>query len=68
MDPSPLASTPFSGDEVRLLTYIRPQGDLDQRGRATMGYSRVGSSDLTVVTRNVRDFSRFDVRLLNPFE
>lgn len=24
--------------------------------------------DLTVVTRNVRDFSRFDVRLLNPFE
>jgi hypothetical protein len=30
MDPSPLASTPFSGDEVRLLTYIRPQGDLDQ--------------------------------------
>jgi len=24
--------------------------------------------DLTVVTRNVRDFSRFDVRVLNPFE
>ena len=24
--------------------------------------------NLTVVTRNVRDFSRFDVRLLNPFE
>jgi toxin FitB len=24
--------------------------------------------DLTVVTRNVRDFSRFDVRMLNPFE
>ena len=23
--------------------------------------------DLTVVTRNVRDFSRFDVRVLNPF-
>ena len=22
--------------------------------------------DLTVVTRNVRDFSRFDVRVLNP--
>ena len=30
MDPSPLASTPFSGDEVRLLTYIRPLSDLDQ--------------------------------------
>ena len=24
--------------------------------------------DLTVVTRNVRDFSRFDVPVLNPFE
>jgi len=24
--------------------------------------------DLTVVTRNVRDFSRFDVQILNPFE
>jgi toxin FitB len=24
--------------------------------------------DLTVVTRNVRDLSRFDVRVLNPFE
>jgi predicted nucleic acid-binding protein len=24
--------------------------------------------DLTVVTRNVRDFSRFDVQVLNPFE
>jgi len=24
MDPSPVASTPFFGDEVRLLTYIRP--------------------------------------------
>jgi hypothetical protein len=24
--------------------------------------------DLTVVTRNVRDISRFDVRMLNPFE
>jgi len=24
--------------------------------------------DLTVVTRNVRDFSRFDVPILNPFE
>lgn len=30
MDPSPLASTPHSGDEVRLLTYIRPQFDLDR--------------------------------------
>ena len=30
MDPSPLASTPLSGDEVRLLTYIRPQCDLGQ--------------------------------------
>ena len=30
MDPSPLASTPSSGDEVRLLTYIRPQCDLGQ--------------------------------------
>ena len=30
MDPSPLASTPRSGDEVRLLTYIRPLSDLDQ--------------------------------------
>ena len=29
-DPSPLASTPLSGDEVRLLTYIRPQCDLAQ--------------------------------------
>lgn len=24
--------------------------------------------DLTVVTRNVRDFSRFDVQVLNPFQ
>jgi hypothetical protein len=24
MDPSSVASTPFFGDEVRLLTYIRP--------------------------------------------
>jgi toxin FitB len=24
--------------------------------------------DLTIVTRNVRDFSRFEVRVLNPFE
>ena len=24
--------------------------------------------DLTVVTRNVRDFTRFDVRVFNPFE
>jgi toxin FitB len=24
--------------------------------------------DLTVVTRHARDFSRFDVRVLNPFE
>jgi len=24
--------------------------------------------DLTVVTRNTRDFARFDVPLLNPFE
>ena len=28
MDPSPLASTPRSDDEVRLLTYIRPRYDL----------------------------------------
>jgi len=27
---SPLVSTPRSGDELRLLTYIRPQHDLDQ--------------------------------------
>jgi hypothetical protein len=30
MDPSPLPSTPISGDEVRLLTYIRPRYDLGQ--------------------------------------
>jgi len=30
MDPTPLASTPPSGDEVRLPTYIRPQVDLGQ--------------------------------------
>jgi len=28
--PPHFASTPFSGDEVRLLTYIRPLSDLDQ--------------------------------------
>ncbi len=30
MDPSPLASILIVGDEVRLLTYIRPRVDLDQ--------------------------------------
>ena len=30
MDPPHFASTPFSGDKVRLLTYIRPLSDLDQ--------------------------------------
>jgi hypothetical protein len=30
MDPTPLASNPPSGDEVRLLTYIRPRYDLGQ--------------------------------------
>jgi hypothetical protein len=30
MDPSSVASTPFNGVEVRLLTYIRPRVDLDQ--------------------------------------
>jgi len=28
--PPHFASTPYSGDEVRLLTYIRPLSDLDQ--------------------------------------
>jgi len=51
MDPSPLASTPLSGDEVRLLTYIRPRYDLGQPRSATMGYSRVGSSLLSRASR-----------------
>jgi hypothetical protein len=37
MDPSPLASTPFFGDEVRLLTYIRPPPTIATSAEAVSG-------------------------------
>src|SRR4029450_6664509 len=48
MDPSSVASTPFFGFEVRLLTYIRPlPAASSYRCRAIMGYSRASSQSLS---------------------
>ena len=59
MDSSSGASTPFFGDEVRLLTYIRPL-DLASiyRCRAMMGYSRANSPSERRAFRT-RTFSGF---------
>ena len=52
MDPSSFASTPVSGREVRLLTYIRPLIAAPiHRCRASMGYSRAGSQSLLRASR-----------------
>jgi len=52
MDPSSVASTPFFGGEVRLLTYIRPLTAASVwRCRAMMGYSRAGSPLLLRASR-----------------
>jgi len=52
MDSSSVASTPFFGDEVRLLTYIRPLSMASVYGyRAMMGYSRASSPSVCRASR-----------------
>ena len=52
MDPSSVASIPFFGDKVRLLTYIRPPTATSiGRCSAMMGYSRASSPSLSRASR-----------------
>jgi len=56
----------FGADEAQLWGYLRvphPENALDKQIAATALIY-----DLTLVTRNLRDFASTGVRLLNPFE
>lgn len=64
---SSIAVLPFGAIEARMTAYLM-RGQSNALLLDAMIAATAIVSDLTVATRNTRDFEQFDVRLVNPFE
>jgi hypothetical protein len=58
---------PLGAVEARMTAYLM-RGESNDLLLDAMIAATALANDLTVVTRNTRDFERFDVALVNPFE
>lgn len=64
---SSIAVLPFGTVEARMTAYLMRGESSDLLFDAMIAATAI-ANDLTVATRNTRDFERFGVALVNPFE